>query len=547
VKTLFRSLLATAALVTRAWSLDLSTNFVDFKVQVNGRPARMIFVSSFGASLVLEEGANRLNLKGDPFSALTQVESGGKEISAPILVFQDPLRNVPWVIRQLAKISHPIFYHQFKRLYDQLTKSMEGVVGWPDVRNNILVFDSDQRVIRRVEQLPPETADWLKLRVLPGGSLSLEVPLAGGKKGILYIDTADNRSIMLAPAQWKEWTRAHPAAKPVSRKVWGLPLLISTEHEALADKVEIGPLTVSDAPIEDMDGDAAGRLRDEIPGLAAVWSFGMGALSRIDLIVDGKNGWAYVHPKMPLPTAPPLLGKKSRKGASLGRAGNWKVADNVQLEADGFFQREGEYKWGVEDFKGALADFNRSLELNPCNSDAWSDRGAVKEYEGDFTEAVANYDKVIALQPDYSEWERLYRHALLWRVLGVPPAETDLAAKAAEPSDAATTLKPVEVVGVRPEGVPGVEYGWPKKLGQFLVGQIDEKALLAVAANSGDADEKKALAYYYIGMRRLSLGDPAGARVWLEKCQRAGQKGDDEYYFAVSELKRLPEPPSPKR
>jgi tetratricopeptide (TPR) repeat protein len=547
VRFLFGSFLATVALVTRAWSVDLSINFVDYKVQVNGHPARMIFVSSFGASLVLEEGANRLNLKGDPFSALTQVESGGKEFSAPILIFQDPLRNVPWVVRQLAKISHPILYHQFKRLYDHLTKSLEGVVGWPEVQNNILVFDSDQRVIRRVEQLPPETADWLKWRVLPAGSLSLEVPLAGGKKGILYIDTADNRSIMLSPPQWKAWTHAHPAATLVSRKVWGLPLIISTEHEALADKVEIGPLTVTDAPIEDMDRDAAARLRAQVPGQAAVWSLGMGALSRIDLIVDGKNGWAYVHPKVSLTTAPPMLSKRSRKEAPLRPAGNWKVADNVELEADGFFQREGEYKWGMEDFKGALADFNRTLELNPRNPDAWSDRGAVKEYEGDFTEAVSNYDKVIELQPDYSEWERLYRHALLWRVLGLPPEETNLAAKAGEPSDPAIRLESVEVVGVRPEGVPGVEYGWPKKIGQFLVGRIDEQALLAAAKKSGDPDENKALAYYYIGMKCLSRGDPAGARLWLKKCQHAGQKGDDEYYFAVSELKRLSEPPSPKK
>jgi hypothetical protein len=48
-------------------------------------------------------------------------------------------------------------------------------------------------------------------------------------------------------------------------------------------------------------------------------------------------------------------------------------------------------------------------------------------------------------------------------------------------------------------------------------------------------------------MRHLSHGDQAGARAWLQKCKDAGQKGDDEYYFAVSELKRLSEPPSPKK
>jgi hypothetical protein len=547
VKTLFRIFLTTAVLVTKAWSVDLSTNFVDYAVHINGHPARMIFISSFGASIVLEEGANRLGLKGDPFSALTRMESGGKEFSAPILIIRDPLLNVPWVLRQLAKISHPILYHQFKRLYDEVTKSMEGAVGWPEVRNNILVFDSDQRVIRRVEQLPPETANWLKLRVVPIGSLSLEVPLADGKKGAIYIDTADNRSIMLAPAQWKEWTQAHPNATKAPRKVWGLPLLISTEHEALADKVELGPLTFAGVAIEDMGGDDADRLRDGIPGADTVWSVGMGALSRIDLIVDGKNGWAYIHPKTPLATDSPLLTKKSKKKPALRPGGNWKVADNVQLEADGFFLREGEFKWVKQDFDGALADFNRALEFNPLNPDAWSDRGVAKEYKGDFAEAVSNYDKTVALRPDYSAWERLYRQTLLLRGLELPPAETKLAAKADQSSDPATRLTPVDVVGIQPEGVPGVEYGWPKTLGQFLVGRIDENALLAAAKKSGDADENKALAYYYIGMRHLSRGDQAGARAWLQKCQDAGRKDDAEYCFAVSELKRLPEPPPPKK
>jgi len=548
MRTLFGSLLATVLLVTRAWSVDFSTNFLDYTVQINGHPARMIFVSSLGLSLVLEEGANRLGMKGE---RLTQMKSGGHEFSAPILVFRDPLKHVPWTLRQLVKISHPFLYHEFKGLYDHVTNSMEGVVGWPDVRNNILEFDADQRVVRRVEQLPPETADWLKWRVLPTRFLSLEVPLAGGKKGVLYIDTADNRSIMLPPEPWKEWTRAHPAAKVVSRKVLSLPLMVTTEHEAMADKVELGPLTVTDVAIEDMDGDDAGQLRDDIPAdLATAWSLGTSALSRIDLIVDASNGWAYVHPRPPLATTPPLFTKKQvkhKKGAALPPAENWKVADNVQLEADNFFLREGEYRWNAQDFKGALADFNRALEFNPRNHAAWSGRGAVAEYEGDFTGAVSNYDKVIELRPDFSEWERLYRQTLLWRVVESPPAEPKPAAKPAETSDPATALAPVEVVGLRPEGVPGVDYGWPKTLGQFLVGRIDEKALLAAAKKSGDPDQNKALAYYYIGMSHLGRGDQASTRVWLQKCKDAGQKGDDEYYFAISELKRLSESPSPKK
>jgi len=44
---------------------------------------------------------------------------------------------------------------------------------------------------------------------------------------------------------------------------------------------------------------------------------------------------------MSLTTASPLLTKKSKKGAALRPAGNWKVADNVELEADGFFSARG--------------------------------------------------------------------------------------------------------------------------------------------------------------------------------------------------------------
>ena len=271
------------------------------------------------------------------------------------------------------------------------------------------------------------------------------------QKGVLYIDTADNRSIMLPPAKWKEWTRAHPAATVVTRKACSLPLIVSTEHEAMADKVELGPLTVTDVAIEDMDGDDAGRLLDDIPAdRAAVWSLGAGALPRLDLIVDASNGWAYVHPRAPLTTAPAPLTKKSvkhKKGAAWPPAENWKVADNVQLEADGFFLREGEYKWSNEDFKGALADFDRALEFNPRNAEAWSRRGVIKEYEGDFTGAVSNYDQAIALRPEFSEWERLYRQTLLWRMMEPPCGGNQYRRQAlSKLPDPANVLAPVEVV-----------------------------------------------------------------------------------------------------
>ena len=149
------------------------------------------------------------------------------------------------------------------------------------------------------------------------------------------------------------------------------------------------------------------------------------------------------------------------------------------------------------------------------NADAFSRRGVAREVLGDFSGALFDYDKVIELKPADSDWERLYRQTLLWR-LGRPP------------EDFSKTLA-------------GCKAGWTKTIARFLAGQLDETAFFAAAKKSDGetVSEQKALAFYYIGMMRLSKGDTAGARDWFQKCLAAGVKGDDEYQFTVAELARL--------
>jgi lipoprotein NlpI len=289
----------------------------------------------------------------------------------------------------------------------------------------------------------------------------------------------------------------------------------------------LGALTLTDVAVKEMSAREASDLLDETPAAKAVWSLGMTGLMRLDLVVDGKNGWAYLHPKPPLnkTNAPPA-------------GGEWKVADNVRVSSDNLFVYAGIYKWYLNDFAGAEADYTHALALNPRNADAYSERGAVREVLGDFSNAVSNYDKVIELRPATSEWERLYRQALLWRA-GRPPAiEAKPAAVEKKSPESAIALEPVVVQGVRPR----VKERWPKSLALFLQGDLDEKELLAAAKKSdgtATVSAQKAQADYYIGMMRLSQGDKAGAHEWFKKCRAAGMKDDDEYYFAVAELARL--------
>src|SRR5208283_624224 len=120
------------------------------------------------------------------------------------------------------------------------------------------------------------------------------------------------------------------------------------------------------------------------------------------------------------------------------------------------------------------------LELNPRNADAYAGRGDVRAVLGDYTNAVANYDKVLALRPANSEWDSLYRQALLWRLGRPPPAEAKPAAGGQKAAESAMALEPVVVYGAGPHR----KERWAKSIALFQHGSLDEKELLAAARKS---------------------------------------------------------------
>jgi len=496
----FRVVLAIGAFVLAGCASHLPGTRVVFpKASVNGHPAKMDLDTGSSSTVLFAARAKRLGLKAADMSEPTAVTFDGQSFTAPI-----PMYRFPWLYR--------LFFVMRKGL------SLDGLVGWPEIHDNILVFDADGRTVRSVEELPPETAGWLKLKLVPNRWLLLEIPMADGKTGTMEVDTGSPFGVEIPPGQWKEWRAAHPKAGVTSHLGGVLSFGIHWWHMAWADEIQLGSLTLSDVAVQDMPAGQGDSLHNSASGANAVWTIGMYALRRMDLVVDGKNGFAYVHPRPP--PGPPYPGIK-RPGArnaathAPDTGGNWTVADDVRLRGEGLFILSGEYKCGKGDLAGALADFNRALEINPKEPEPYTRRGVIREIQGDFAEAVSDYDKVIELKPDGSDWERLYRQTLLWRL-------------GRTPEDFAKVLA-------------GCREGWARTLGQFLTGKLDEKALLAAAEKSeGETvPEQKALTCYYIGMMRLSQGDKAGARDWFRKCRAAGMKGDDEYYFAGAELGRL--------
>ena len=55
------------------------------------------------------------------------------------------------------------------------------------------------------------------------------------------------------------------------------------------------------------------------------------------------------------------------------------------------------------DYEGAIADYDRAIEINPQYAKAHNNRGITKDNMGDYKGAIADYDRAIEINPQYAE------------------------------------------------------------------------------------------------------------------------------------------------
>jgi tetratricopeptide (TPR) repeat protein len=527
-RLLFRSpvawLAATAFLFAGCGSQPATPRVVFTKLAINGQPVHMVLDTGAASTVLYSAAANRVDLHFAP--SRHDVATGPFEIVAGI---SEPARVTAGAQSFTARL--PVFTLPPSPRLVSSASGEDGVIGWPEVRDNILVFDSAHHTVRSVAQLPEEASGWLKLRVLPHNTLLLETPMSDGKTGAILVDTGAPQGVQLTPAQWREARAAHPEvlSTPVTHSTWSIGSF--TAQEMRAEEIRLGALILTDVPVENMPAAEATWLKTAAPGAEVAGVIGLLALTRMDLVVDGENGFAYARPRPPAGT------------------GNWSVAENVRLSCDNLLVRSGIANCGGRNYDAAIADYTRALEINPKNAEAYANRALAKlekgdiagvladdaraleidpnspdvhagralarQIHGDFSDALADYDKAIELNPDNSAGARLHRQTLLHR-LGRPPEDFS-------------------------KTVAGWKDGWVKTIGLFLANRLDEKALLAAAEKEdvGPAPGRQCEAFYYIGMKRIFNGDKAGARKFFQKSVATGVREYGEYQLAAAELARL--------
>ncbi|MEI0668873.1 tetratricopeptide repeat protein [Brachyspira pulli] len=60
----------------------------------------------------------------------------------------------------------------------------------------------------------------------------------------------------------------------------------------------------------------------------------------------------------------------------------------------------GNAKYNLGEYKEAIKDYDKSIELNPSDSDVYNNRGFAKEKLGQYQEALQDFKKALELDPN---------------------------------------------------------------------------------------------------------------------------------------------------
>jgi len=185
---------------------------------------------------------------------------------------------------------------------------MDGLIGWTQVRDKILEFDAEKREIRPLDKLPEDVATWTQLRIQPSVDfMIMDLPDFHGSMGLIFVDTGSTTGVEFSPALWKLWRVMHPK-DPITLCAYFTPGSgLVTVEQSWAHELPLGLFTLKEVPIEEANPSVTALTRRH----PNVITFGMAALKRLDLVLDGPRGVVYLRPKQ----TPPEPYNHNRLGA----------------------------------------------------------------------------------------------------------------------------------------------------------------------------------------------------------------------------------------
>ena len=164
---------------------------------IQGQPASLALDTGASTTALFSSAAERLGLKVfPPPPGLAQVRPG---VIAPGL--SEPVEVK--VGREILTAQLPVYPQTGpgQRLAGEDSRR-DGLIGWPEVKGNLLQIDAARRTIKVLDSLPADLGGWMKLKVRPDPILLLEIPQPDGTTSVIVVDTGSPMGLTVPPPVW---------------------------------------------------------------------------------------------------------------------------------------------------------------------------------------------------------------------------------------------------------------------------------------------------------------------------------------------------------
>lgn len=261
--------------------------------RINGQPVRLAFDTGMGGEFMLfSSAAEKLNLKFSPPDPNTRVGPGQFPVGWTD-VQKVQVGDCAAVVGPLAVVDMPPY----------LNPGFDGIIGWLALSNNVLSLDWSTRTLDIFTNDEKTLGDWTKCRIQTNTDVTLVLPGKDGESEIIALDSGDTHGVKLNPDDWREW-EISSAGRPMSFEAYYSPASgLAISKEGWADRIALGTLALTEVPV--MQADSSDAALHSAPQSRYVATLGLAAMKRLDIIIDGRRGFAYLRPKKtpPVPYA----------------------------------------------------------------------------------------------------------------------------------------------------------------------------------------------------------------------------------------------------
>jgi len=172
-------------------------------------------------------------------------------------------------------------------LADDLTDA-DGILGWPAFKKAIFYIDAGRSNVVLLAEVPEKAKTWNKFKLVPDTRIViLEVP-ENGRTNHVVLDTGDAGGLSLAPEGWLKWKSKHPAPRLTIGEAYLPAAGPYLSEKSWAQKIAVGPLILKEVPVNEAHP-------VQVYSSTSVASIGLRAMRQLQIVIDGKEGVAYVH------------------------------------------------------------------------------------------------------------------------------------------------------------------------------------------------------------------------------------------------------------